>query len=132
MKNQRIVYSTDDENFNIDSECEALQIAIDESYLTEIEVGDKVTYYKAVAREFEPSDFVTDHRINSFIEDMNCAACDEAGEYAEDFGYCDPAAKEELRTMIAQWADKHLTCSFWGVEKSEEIEVVVTQEMLDQ
>lgn len=127
---ERIVYSTDNENFNTDCAGDVIVDIINESF-EPLKVGDTITYYEAVARDFVPSDFITKYRIDSFIDDLNCAACDEAGEYAEDFGYCNPEDKEELRALIGAWADKHLTCSFWGVEKSKPVDVIVTQEMLD-
>lgn len=127
---KRIVYSKDDENFNTDCLGDILVDIINERF-DELKVGDTITYYEAVARDFVPSDFVTDYRVGSFLEGLNCAACDEAGEYAEEFGYCDKDAQTELRCLISEWVDKHLTCPFWGVGKSKQIDVVVTQEMLD-
>jgi len=127
---ERIIYSKDNENFNTDCVGDIIVDIINESF-EELKVGDTITYYEAVARDFIPSDFITDHRIDNFIDDLNCAACDEAGEYAEDFGYCNPEDREELKALIGVWADKYLSCSFWGVDKSKQIDVVVTQEMLD-
>lgn len=130
MTNKRIVYSTDNENFNIDCEGEAIDTLISESF-EPLTVGQSLFYYVADAREFVPSDFVTDYRVEDLIENMNCSACDEAGEYAEDFGYCTKEDREELKGLIGAWADKHLTCSFWGVDNVREVELVITQEMLD-
>lgn len=129
------VYSHDRENFCDENEHDAAISTFNcmryEEY-AEYNAGDKITVYRAVKVPQTASGLVSGFMADYVIEQMQCTADDECGEWAEDFtrGISDEA-KAELLAYIEQWADKHCDISFYGVTDIEEVEVVVTQDMLD-
>lgn len=73
--------------------------------LESIEVGENVMH-------------PTTHYISgqSIVDDMKCAAEDEAGECAED--WLDLATDEQLaqlEALVADWADRVEAPQFWGI-----------------
>lgn len=100
--------------------------------LGELKPGVKLSYWRGDVVDYVSSDFITDHRIENFFEDLNCAACDEVGEAADDFGYHSPEAGEELKKLLKDWMDKNVACTFYGVRNVVEIKFTVTQQMFDE
>lgn len=129
MTEKRYVYSADGENYNHDNPEDAMYEALSNCPEKEFAIGVELKYHKAVARDFVPSEFVDAHDV---LENMRCRADDEGGEWAEDFGYCTPEQLEELDTLISAWANKTLTCSFYGIREDEEIVFTVTEEMFSE
>lgn len=132
MKLFKKCYSTNGEDFHHLEFNEALDDLLNNLEDCFLVPGQELKIYEADAVEFVPSDFVTEHRVQNFLEDMACAAADEAGEYAEDFDYCTQEAYDELKTLLSEWADRSLTAAFYGVRNDREIEVILTQEMIDE
>lgn len=129
-----ICYSANGENYEIWEES-VIERVLESAFATEkvVVVGDKFTYYEADAVDYTPGDFITDWRIENFLEDLNCAAQDEAGEAAEDFAYyVGDEAHLELKTFLKEWANKHLEATFYGVKNVREKELIITQEILDE
>ena len=86
------------------------------SVIDGLEVGD--TIYEGVQVSPEVIRFVS---ADSVIEDIQCQAYDECGEYAEDFlSNISKEAKAELEKMIAAWVEKHDKPTFWLVENVKE------------
>lgn len=92
----------------------------DHSYvLDQLDVG--CTIYEGVRKNPRTKDYITHFIIDRIIDDMREAACEEVGECAE--GYLESInmkAKQELKELIAKWADKHEAPSFWTVEQVNE------------
>lgn len=132
MKFYRKCYSTNNEDYRFETLEEAQDDLISNLETCFLYPGCELSVYEADAVDFEPSDFITDHRINNFLEDMSCAAQDEAGEYAEDFDYCSPEAYEELRMFLKDWSNRSLTAGFFGVRNEKEIHFTLTQKMIDE
>lgn len=129
MSEPRYVYSTDGETYNHDNPEDAIDDALTRCSSEDFKVGVELSYHKAIARDFVPSDFVD---IDSIIDNMDCRATDEAGEWAEDFTYCSPEALDELEHLVSDWANRHLTCSFYGIREDEEITFTITEEMYEE
>jgi len=94
------------------------------------EFGIKVgrTYWLGISKRPEPSSFFD---LDRMLEDMQCQACDECGEYAEDFlTYLPPEKKEELRALVSNWLDANVTVGFFSVQKA--VERTVTQADFDE
>ncbi|AXF53066.1 MAG: hypothetical protein [Caudoviricetes sp.] len=132
MKFYRKCYSTNNEDYRFDTLEDAQDDLINGLEDEFLKPGTELSVYEADAVDFEPSDFVTDHRVSNFLEDMSCAAQDEAGEHAEDFDYCTPEAREELKFFLKDWANRSLTAAFYGVRNEKEISFTLTQEMIDE
>lgn len=126
MTDKRYVYSADGENYMHDNPEDAMDEALSNCPEKEFAIGLELTYHKAVARDFVPADFFD---VSDILEHACERADDEAGEWAEDFGYCTPAQREELETLVHAWANKTLTCAFYGIREDEEITFTVTEEM---
>lgn len=63
--------------------------------------------------------------VDYILEAMGERGADVAGDMAEDFPAITDDAKEELSTLLAAWADKHVTVDFWeGDGNSEKIEAL--------
>lgn len=76
-----------------------------------IEVGR--VYWLATSKRPKPSSFFN---VDSLLEDMQCQADDEGGEYAEDFlADLSPEKKEELRALVSAWLDANVTVGFFTV-----------------
>lgn len=128
-----ICYSANGEDYELWEES-IIERVLDSAFALEknIKVGDKFTYFEADAVDYTPADFITPWRIDNFLEDLNCAAQDEAGESAEDFAYyVTDEAKLELKMFLQLWANKHLEATFYGVKNVREKELVITQEMIE-
>lgn len=128
MTDSRYVYSSCGEVYNHETALEAIDDAILRCSAEDFKVGTELSYHKAIARDFIPSDFVN---VDSILEDIDCRVSDEGGEWAEDFIYCSPEAKDELEQLVSDWANKHLTCSFYGIRNNEEISFLITEEMYE-
>ncbi len=77
-------------------------------------------YYVGEKREWKPSDFV--HCIeDTVLDDMREQAWQEADEWSEGFAEnVSGEAKAALTKAIRAWADEHLRCDFYTVEKVRE------------
>ncbi|WCO82105.1 hypothetical protein vBPpSSYP_123 [Pseudomonas phage vB_PpS_SYP] len=98
----------------------------------ELVPGIKLSYFRGDVVDFESADFITEHQLDNFFEELNYAACDEAGEAAEDFGYHSAEARKELQDFMKAWANKHITCAFYGVRNVVEIKFTVTEQMFNE
>lgn len=122
-----IVYSANGEDFNDTEVNDVIQTIV--SHLESEDdwyVGAEFSYHKAEAVRFKPEDFVD---VDDVLENMQCRADDEGGEYAEDFTYCDKEAQDELQSLLESWANKHLDCHFYRVRNSEEVSFIVDEDM---
>lgn len=122
-----VVYSANGEDFNDTEVNDVIQTIV--SYLESEDdwyVGAEFSYHKAEAVRFKPEDFID---VDDVLENMQCRADDEGGEYAEDFTYCDKKSQEELQSLLEAWANKHLTCNFYRVRNSEEVSFIVDEDM---
>lgn len=124
-----IVYSHNGEEYNDHTEQDVIMTLVNQLDHYEVYVGAELSYHKAEAVKFKPSDFV---RVDSILEDLQCQADDEGGEYAEDFTYCSKEAQDELDKLVSDWADKHLDCHFYRVRNSVEVPFIVTKEMYEE
>lgn len=129
MSDPRYVYSVDGETYNHDNLEDTIDDAITRCSSEIFEVGNELCYHKAIARDFIPSDFVN---VESILDDMDCRASDEGGEWAEDFTYCSKEAKDELEKLVSDWANKHLECSFYGIRNNELMTFTITEEMYEE
>ena len=129
MSEPRYVYSVDGETYNHDNLEDLIDDAITRCNSEIFEVGNELYYHKAIARDFVPSDFVN---VDSILDDMDCRASDEGGEWAEDFTYCSKEAKEELDKLVSAWANKNLTCSFYGIRNDERMTFTITEELFEE
>lgn len=123
-----IVYSHNGEDFNDTEVNDVIQTIVNHLDEDDWLIGATFSYHKATAVKFQPSDFV---RVDSILEDMQCAADDEGGEYAEGFTYCDKDAEQELENLLSEWANKHLDCHFYRVTDSEEVFFTVDESMYE-
>lgn len=75
-------------------------------------VGQAYPYY--------PGSFFS---VDSILEDMNCNACDNAGEVAENYlEEVTHVQKDELENLIIGWFEKHgLQPDFYGIENTEKV-----------
>ncbi|NYT68742.1 hypothetical protein [Pusillimonas noertemannii] len=75
-------------------------------------------YWLAVSKSPKPSSFFN---VDTLLEDIQCRACDEGGEYAEDFLTDLPDEKaEELRALVSNWLDANVTVGFFTVTNATE------------
>ncbi|SHK52651.1 hypothetical protein [Halomonas caseinilytica] len=84
------------------------------------------TVYTGTKTRFAPSHFAD---ADSVIEEMGERACDEGGEFAEDFPDPTPEAREQLQILMNAWADLHTTIDFFIVEDAREY--VITERDLE-
>lgn len=109
-------YSTNDEDFNHDSQSDALQALADDDELVEGRI-----YYEIDTTSVNLSDYLAADRILKFAAEQ---VCDDVGEAAED-AFC--AAKEaidEWNVFTKVWAEKHLAARLWKcVGSSRELKV---------
>lgn len=111
-------WSDDEENFCFDSLGELIGNC-------ELEIGqivykaDAITPY--VSRLVDSDDIVTM---------LNKRACDEFGEYAEDFPNVADEALKELDAFLQQWIKKNCIPTFWQVNNV--VEYVITSEDLGE
>ena len=84
--------------------------------IDQLEVGD--TIYEGVMTTPCAKQWVN---ADSVIEDIQCQANDECGEYAEDYlANISEEAKQELFDLIVAWANTHEKPHFWFVENVRE------------
>ena len=97
---------------------------MDENEFEEIKREGKISIFRGVVRQAKPSAYFGKWGVENLLENMNCAAGDDAGEAAEDFAmYVPQEAQARLRKMIEDWCDEELECSFYCVDSVEEIVV---------
>lgn len=90
----------------------------------EIKRDGKISIFRGVVRKPKPSAYFGKWGVETLLENMNCAAGDDAGEAAEDFAmYVPQEAQARLRKLIEDWCDEELECSFYCVDSVEEIVV---------
>lgn len=124
-----IVYSHNGEDYNDHEVNDVIMTLVNQLDENEFYIGAELSYHKAEAVRFKPSDFV---RVDSILEDLQCQADDEGGEYAEGFTYCTQEAQDELDKLVSDWADKHLDCHFYRVTNSVEVPFTVTKELYEE
>jgi hypothetical protein len=113
-----LIYSTDQENFNLDSVGEVLDsLNIDGEAL----VGQS---YWVGEKHQHPASYYFSDAAEHLLEQAQCQADDDAGEHAESFtkGVID-IARKELDDFVQAWADKHLSVDFWTVRNVREIKL---------
>jgi hypothetical protein len=113
------VYSIDDENYEYRS--------IHDLYLNRIAdpvVGD--VFFEAIAVKKMPSDYFS---ISGLFKSMYERACEDGGEFTNDFPDVTQAKCDELNEYIKNWFNENSTVSFYCVADSKEI--TWTQEMID-
>lgn len=103
-------YSSNDEEFNFDE----LGDLID--HMDDPQVGD--VYYEADAVRCTSVDGINSHTVDSILENMDERMYDEIGEcYDNECSDVSDEAKQELRSMIEAWAQKHINLSrFWRIK----------------
>lgn len=108
QKSLELVYSRDGEFFNFDD----LRDVID---VYDLGVGDVVHVGE---KSPKPASAYID--IDCIIDQMGERAMDEVGDPASDFPDVSSAARDELRQMLSEWANKHCDVSFYPVINSRE------------
>lgn len=82
-----------------------------DSVIDQLEVGN--TIYEGVSITPKVTNWIS---ADSVIEDIQCSAGDDCGEYAEDFlNHITNEAKIELQNIIAAWVEKHDKPTFYLV-----------------
>ncbi|MCM2310312.1 MAG: hypothetical protein NDI84_02815 [Steroidobacteraceae bacterium] len=94
-----ICYSVDDENFGLTSVGDVLDTLDCDGRLDEGAV-----YYEADCRRMAPGDVCS---VEQVLDDMGERMREEVGEYADDYPMVTPEAKEELKSFLHAWVEKH-------------------------
>lgn len=118
-ENKQYVYSIDDETFNIESEEEANELAIEEGC---------ETYFRGVVKHIPKHHLLTADNVIDTIADN---AWDVAGEIASDFPDISAEGKQELDEFLTEWLGKHCTPWFYLVEDVVEIKIEKEQTLFD-
>lgn len=109
---QRKCYSVDEETFN----CESLEELIDDN---DLEVDS--TYWEADAIEINHADNID---VQGILENMDDRLYEEVGEIADcDYSNTHQDAKDELASLLAGWAAKHVNLRYWKVRNAKEMKV---------
>lgn len=75
----------------------------------EADLAVGMPYWEVEVSELAHSEIITNHRVMSFLEDLDQHAFDEVGEcFDNDYSGVSIDALKELRTLIQGWADKHV------------------------
>ena len=61
---------------------------------------------------FSPAEFVPG--VDSILDQIADAASCVGGEAAEDFPSASKEAEAELDSLLREWANRHLKCTFWS------------------
>lgn len=85
--------------------------------------GTKIQLSKAETVQYTHDDFID---IDIFFKIINETACDECGEYAEDYMYkVDKEKRDELKKVISAWMNKNFKQpKFFTVKNISKVEVV--------
>jgi hypothetical protein len=128
-----IWYSVGGESFTTDCEDEIKRECIDYalSWDHSFKAGDQLTYSKGVRYDPKPSDFCKDIAWD-ILNQIEASADDEMGEWSDGITICSDEARQELNQLVASWADQHLSVDCFTVKQVEDVEFVVTQEMIDE
>lgn len=103
-----LCYSIDDENYNLTSIGDVLDDLRCEGRL---EVG--AVYYEADCRPMSASDVFS---VSQFLEDIGERMYDEVGEIADSYPSVSSEGREELKTFMLDWVNKHADPSrYWLV-----------------
>lgn len=121
-------YSFDGEDFSYDSIAEAINAQFAHCGVDDLSPGEQITLYVGTASKKPPAYYFGECAVDNLLEDVQCRADDDAGDFAEFFTYCEPQGREELKQLINDWANKHLKVDFYSVRNAKEITVVLTQE----
>jgi hypothetical protein len=105
-------WSRDEEHFSYETLGELLDCNDD------LEVGD--TVYTGNGITPDPAEWVD---ADDVIEQLACRAYDESGEFAEDYPEVSEEAKAELDELLAAWARKHCTPTFYLINNVREYEI---------
>ena len=98
---------------------------IDELEQEKLVVGTE--YFEGDKVETQISDYVNVHGIDSMLEQFDDWVYEDVGEIADcDFYNVSKEAKEELRELIQQWAEKNVKLPYWKVQNV--VKKIVTQE----
>lgn len=115
-KTQEKCYSIDGERYYSYKE---LMRRLLESY----NKGEEVEVFEADKKEYNHLDFINNYGV---IEDMQSAAMDECGEFAEEYlNEITDEDKCDLAMRIADWFDKNAKINFYGLENERKIMVIV-------
>ena len=105
-------WARDEEHFSYGSLGELLDCNDD------LQVGD--TVYTGNGITPNPAEWVD---ADDVIEQLACRAYDEGGEFAEDYPEVSKEAKAELHELLAAWARKHCTPTFYLIKNVREYEI---------
>lgn len=109
---KRECYSSDEENFNYDDFGDFLDS-------NDFQVGS--TYWKADAIEIDHADIID---VEGLLENMDERLSDEVGEVADrDYSDVGAEAESELKTLIKEWATKHIKLRYWKVRNVQECKI---------
>lgn len=120
MTNQDKCYSINEEEYCYDNLSDAL-VALEEN---DGFVAGAVIH-EGDAHKEPPSHYFD---IDRLFEDMGERACDECGEWAEDFPDVSKEKVKELEKLIADWLDANIAVNFYTVKNVQPI--VITEEMI--
>jgi hypothetical protein len=105
-------WSRDEENFSYESLGELLDSHDD------LKVGDVVYVGRGVVPD--PGDWTDAEDV---LEQLACRAGDECGEFADDYPEASKEAKDELNALLAAWARKHCTPTFYVIKNVRQYEI---------
>lgn len=114
------LYGIDEEYLSFETEYEAL-----DALYADMRLGVGASYYSADAVPADLAKYINEG-VDRLLEDA-----DEA--IAEDLGLEDPvfvvglAAMTELRTLLKEWTNKHITTRYWRCENVREHKVTAEQ-----
>ncbi|ENV14702.1 hypothetical protein F965_00048 [Acinetobacter schindleri NIPH 900] len=123
---ERIFSSTNDESWDDFTTPREAMEALDDN--DNLDVGEFI--YTGIKRYPSASNYITD--ADRILELYDENVYENNGEYADDNTGSDGVtdeAKKELTDFLNQWADKHLSITFWEIQYIENIQI--TQAMLD-
>lgn len=123
---QEECYSTNEEDYRVDY-ADVLTEFLDGCDRDESAIGSYI--YKANSKRYPASHFFD---IDRLLEDMECRASDEAGEWAEDAFELDKKEKRALDLAIARILDRQFgILKFFIVDGMPE-KIQITKEMIDE
>ncbi|AMC34766.1 hypothetical protein [Janthinobacterium sp. B9-8] len=112
-------YSLDQEGYSSEPLIDVLQRGESDELIGQ-------NYWRGIAVHPNPSSFFD---IDRLFEDIGERACDDHGEWAEDFPDVSDEKKAELNAIITEWLDKNIDVTFYAVTNVEEL--VVTESDLE-
>lgn len=126
-----LVYSFDGEDFSYDCIDEAIDARFACWGCESFNPGDDIIISVGKAVRKVPSDFFGEYAVLNLLEQAQCQAEDECGDWAEDLTHCSKEAQEELETLIDSWANRNLKCNFYTVQDIKELKVTLEHKHFD-